>query len=103
MTVPVKTPFAMILGVNGHLLTCVLLSFAAWAIWPSTAEWWQLGLMSVMLAVLAFSKFCTAIRAMTKIYLREREIARHMALGQVDRPSELAGRDALRRAGMTDG
>jgi hypothetical protein len=97
----VKTPIAAFLAVNGHLLAAFLLGFAAFAIWPQTAQWWQLGVMSVMLAVLAVAKLCAGIRAMTKIFLREREIARLMALGRADRPSELAGTDALRHAGMT--
>lgn len=103
MRPPGKTPFGAVMAVNGKFLAAFLAGAVGWLCWPESSEWWQFGLLSAVLWLGAIGKFIEGISAIVKIYVREREIARLMALGRIDRPSELASDDALRRAGMTDG
>lgn len=95
-------PYSATLAINGKLCTSFLFGFTAWAIWPTTAEWWQFGVMSVMFGVMAVAHFLGAIRLMIKATIRERQIKKFLKQGREAGSSELATRDALRRAGMTD-
>jgi len=103
MTPPGKTSFGSVLSVNGKLLAAFIAGALAWVCWPNSSEWWQLGLFSVVLWFGAAGKLIEAIRAMIKIYVRDKQIAAFMAQGRTASNSELATQDALRKAGMTDG
>lgn len=96
-------PYASSLTVNGKLLATFLCGAAAWGCWTYANPYWQMGAFSIILWIGAFGKLVEALRAMTKIYIRDKEIAAFMAQGRAANSSELATRDALRRAGMTDG
>jgi len=95
-------PYSATLAINGKLCASFLFGFTAWAVWPSTAEWWQFGVMSVMCAVMAVAHLLGAIRLMIKAHLRARQIKKFLKQGRIAGSSELATRDALRRADMTD-
>ncbi len=97
-----KAPFSSILTVNGHLLQSFLLGGGAWWLWPSSPQWWGFGLLSIMLSAAAFGKAVEALRAMVKLYARERDFSRLAATSRAPDPSDLAGQDALRNAGMFD-
>ena len=99
---PGQTPFGSILTVNGKLLAAFLAGALAWVCWPDSSRWWQMGLFSVILWAGAAFRFVEALRAITKIYIRDREIAAFTAQGRTASSSELATRDALRKAGMTN-
>ncbi len=95
-------PHSATLAINGKLCASFLFGFTAWAVWPSTAEWWQFGVMSLMCAVMAVAHLIGAIRLMIKAHIRERQIKAFLKQGRVAGSSELATHDALRQAGMTD-
>jgi len=97
-----KTPPASIFTVNGHLLHAFLLGGLAWWLWPSSPEWWGFGLLSIILGAAAFGKSIEALRAMVKIYGREKELARLAATSRAPDPSDLADQNALKDAGMID-
>jgi hypothetical protein len=97
-----KTPFSSVLAINGHFLLAFLTGGIAWLIWPTSPEWWGLGLMSIILGAASFSSAITALRSMTKIYVREKEIARFTANSRAPDPSDLADTNALRKAGLID-
>ncbi|MEZ5887517.1 MAG: hypothetical protein R3D56_11655 [Paracoccaceae bacterium] len=97
---PNTTPIGAILKVNGHLLQAFLFGAAAWLIWPTNPKWWGFGLLSMFLGVAALASVIAALRAMTKLYIRERELARFAAIARVPAPSELADDGALKDAGM---
>ena len=97
-----KTPTASVLTVNGHFFQAFLLGAFAWWLWPSSPEWWGFGLLSIILGVGAFGKTIEALRAMVKIYGREKELARLAATSRAPDPSDLADENALKNAGMID-
>lgn len=98
-----KTPASAILAVNGKFLGAALTGFTAWATWPSSAEWWQAAIISVIMGLASVGLFVGALVLIVRIYSREREIARLLSQGRSLRPADLAGTDALRKAGMIDG
>lgn len=97
---PTKTPIGAILKVNGHMLLTFLYGGSAWLIWPTNPKWWSFGLLSILLSAAALASLIAAIRAMTKLYIREREVARFAATARAPVPSDLANNDALKDAGM---
>ena len=97
-----KTPFSSIVAVNGHMLLAFLTGGIAWLIWPTSPEWWGLGLMSIILGAASFSSTVTAVRSMAKIFSREKEISRFTANSRAPEPSDLASSDALKKAGLID-
>jgi len=97
-----KTPVSSIAAVNGNFLTAFLLGASAYWLWPSSPEWWGLGLFSIILGVGAFGKTIEALRAMVKVYGREKELARLAASSRAPDPSDLADQSALKDAGMVD-
>lgn len=97
-----KTSVSSIAAVNGHFLTACLLGASAYWLWPSSPEWWGFGLLAVILGIGAFSKTIEALRAMIKIYGREKELARVAATSRAPDPSDLADQSALKDAGMVD-
>lgn len=98
----IKTPTSSVLAVNGHFLQAFLLGASARWLWPSSPEWWGFGLFSIILSFAAFGKTVEALRAMLKIYGREKEFARLAATSRAPDPSDLADQNALKNAGMTD-
>ena len=98
----IKTPIGAILKVNGHFLQAFMFGGVAWLIWPTNPKWWGFGLLSILLGAAAIAGFIAAIRAMTKLYVRERELARFSSTARAPDPSDLADQDALKNAGMFD-
>lgn len=97
-----KTPISSVLTVNGHFLQAFVLGAGAYWVWPSSPEWWGFGLLSIVLWFGALSKTIEALRAMVKIYGREKELARFAATSRAPAPSDLADHNALKDAGMID-
>ena len=98
----IKTPIGAILKVNGHFLQAALFGGVAWLIWPTTPKWWGFGLLSILLGAAALASLIAAIRAMTKLYIRERELSRFTTTARTPEPSDLADQEALKNAGMFD-
>lgn len=97
-----KTPFNSVLAVNGHFFLAAMQGITAAWMWPSSWEWWGLGVLSILLGLSALASAISALRAMVKIHVREKEIARLAATSRAPEPSDLAGTDALKQAGMLD-
>lgn len=97
-----RSPSGSVLLVNGHFLQAFFLCGVAWLIWPTSPEWWGFGLLSICLGGAGFACFVAALRAMAKLYVREREIARFSATAREPVLSDLADREALKSAGMID-
>lgn len=89
-----------VVGINLKLLGATLLAFAAWALWPSSPEWWAFGLLSILIGASASGVLIDALRAMAKLYARDKALVRLMATGAEPRSSKLASDDALRQAGV---
>ena len=90
------------LQINLKLLMSALFMFTAWGIWPSSPEWWGFGLISILLVLSAIGMAVKALRAMAKLYARDKALAEYMAQGNRPKTTNLASSDALRKAGMTN-
>ena len=97
-----QTPFNSILVINGHFLLAFLTGGIACLIWPTSPEWWGLGLISIILGTASFTSTVTALRSMAKVYIRKKEIARFTANSRAAEPSDLADSIALKKAGLID-
>lgn len=97
-----KTPIGAILKVNGHLLMAFLYGGSAWLIWPTNPKWWGFGVLSILLGAAALASLIAGFRAMAKLYVRERELAKFAKTAREPMPSDLADQDALKNAGMID-
>lgn len=94
------TPLGSIVLINFQLLQTFLLGLCAWWSWPSSPEWWGFGLLSIMLGATSFGTLMAALRAMAKLYAREKAIARLAGTSRAPEASDLVNRDALKNAGM---
>ncbi|MGE0279583.1 MAG: hypothetical protein AB7P20_03070 [Rhizobiaceae bacterium] len=91
-----------VIGINVQFLLAGICGLAAWKLWPTSPEWWGLGVMSVMLGMAAFGGVANAVRAMTTLYRKDRALAEYLALGGAPKAARLATLDQLRQAGMID-
>lgn len=98
----IASPAGAVLRINVLLLGAVLLAAIAWAIWPSSPEWWGFGLLSIILGLAAFGTLIDAVRAMVKLYERQKIVARMEATARPAEQTEFADHDALKQAGMID-
>ena len=97
-----KTPIGAILKVNGHLLMAFLYGGSAWLIWPTNPKWWGFGVLSILLGAAALASLIAGFRAMAKLYVRERELAKFAQTAREPMPSDLADIRSLKDAGMID-
>ena len=98
----IKTPIGAILKVNGHLLMTFLYGGSAWLIWPANPKWWGFGVLSILLGAAALASLIAGFRAMTKLYVRERAMAKFAQTAREPMPSDLADIHSLKDAGMID-
>jgi len=91
------------LEINFKLLGTSLCACFAWAVWPSTPEWWGLGLLSILMGLGAFALLIDALMAMARLYKRDKAVADYVAQGTKPKTAELASKEALQKAGMIDG
>ena len=91
-----------ILDINLKLFGAALFGFIAWAIWPSSIEWWGLGLLSIVIAMASFVAAIEAIKAMVRLHGRERAIAEFEAIGAGPKAARLATDETLKEVGMLD-
>lgn len=98
----IRRPSAIgtIVRVNLKLLLATALCGLAWALWPTSPQWWGLGLVSAFLGIAAASELVEAARLIVKLCQRDRTLKDLEARGAQAKSSTLASRDALRKAGM---
>lgn len=97
-----RTRFSSTVEINFNLLMGLGCGLVAWAIWPQTAEWWGLGVISGILWLGAFGSVARACRVIGKNYAREQAIADFMAQGPAPKSARMASLDDLKRAGMVE-
>lgn len=98
--IPVKSRFATVLQINMKLLASAFFGFLAWACWPTTPEWWGLGMFSIIIGGGAVGSLFDAIRLMRQIHNRDQAIAEYRARGGAPQSAEMAGPDKLKDGGM---
>lgn len=100
--IPHESSRTTVIGINLNLVVASLCGIGAWAIWPTTPEWWGLGVMSIMLGMACAGGVVNALKAMSALYHRERVIADYMAQGGAPKSARLATTEQLRQAGMVE-
>lgn len=92
-----------VIAINAKLAYSVFLGLVAWAIWPSSPEWWGFGFLAIILGVAAAAFGGKTLAQMGQLLLKDRKTRAYQRLGAQPKTSDLASRDDLRRAGMLDG
>lgn len=91
-----------VLTINRHCLGAALAGTIAWWIWPTTPEWWGLGLISFILSMQIPISIIKAMKAYFALRQRERAIAAYQAQGAPTKSSAMASRQTMIDAGMID-
>lgn len=99
---PFRKRAGAVLRINGHLLLSFACGYIAWAIWPQNAEWWGLGVISIIVGMAAPIEFVKALKAMATLHARDRVLTDYEAQGGRPKSSKMATAVDLRRAGMLD-
>lgn len=97
-----RFPFGLVLRINVKLLLGTLLGYGAYACWPSTAEWWHLGVLSLFMAVGGLDQIVAALRLMAKFSARNKAIVAMNTGYAAPKSAQLASDDALKQAGVID-
>ena len=92
--------FGAAVSVNLKFLAACFFGWAAWYIWPTSPEWYGLGVASFLLGCGALAHVVNALQLMGRVYKREKELRAYMALGGAPKSSEMASPTELKNAGM---
>lgn len=92
-----------VLSINFRLLTACIAGFVAWALWPSTIEWWQFGLISIVCWCATAGALLIAFKEMLALHRKERVFTAFKAQGEAPKSAKLTSVEDLRKAGMIDG
>ena len=102
MTAPSSSKSGSIVAINMNLFTAVLCAIIARAAWPTSPEWWGMGVVSILFGMAALASIAAGIGGMKSLYRREREITVYMAQGVAPKSAKLADNERLRKAGMIE-
>ncbi len=97
---PYQSSFGTIIQINFKLLLAAAMIFVAYYSWPTSAKWYGFGLISICAGLAAIGLVIEAVRAMTKLYVRDKTLENYKAQGGQTKSSEMASSDALDKAGM---
>lgn len=89
-------------AINANFFCAAGFALTAWMIWPDSAAWWGLGLISVLLGLASLGCGKTAITMMIRRYEYERAVAVFETQGAGPKSSHTATHERMRRAGMID-
>lgn len=89
-----------IIEINFKLALCAAFGAAAYFSWPTHPQWWQAGILSIIMGCTSFAMLIDALRAMIK--KREFDSAVKAYEKQADQPksAELASNDVMENAGV---
>ena len=99
---PYQSSFGSIVQINFKLLFAFSFTFIGWLIWPDTALGYGWGFLSICLCLSALGLFIEAVKAMIKLFVRDRALKKYMAQGNKPKSAELASDDALKNSEMID-
>ncbi len=100
---PYQSSFGSIVQINFKLLFAFSFTFIGWLIWPDTALGYGWGFLSICLFLSALGLFIEAIKAIIKLFVRDRALKKYLAQGNKPKSAELASDDALKNSEMIDG
>lgn len=92
----------LIVAINLKLLGVAGFGFAAWAIWPTSMRGYGFGVLSALMAAAAFGSLVAAIKAIGRLYERDKTLYAFEQLGGRPKGARLATSEVLKRARMTD-
>ena len=85
-----------------NLLAAILCAVIAKAAWPTSPEWWGMGVVSILFGMAALASVAAGIGGMKSLYRRDRELSGYMAQGGAPKSAKLADHERLRKAGMIE-
>jgi len=97
---PDRNHFGAVVAINLQLLSAFGFAVTAWAIWPTTAEWWGLGVMSVLFGLGALHGLVGALRSMAALHAKDRALHDYLARGGPPKQARFASDELLRKKGM---
>ncbi len=97
---PYQATLGTTIQINAKLLYAVILGVAAYFIWPTNPKYWGFGFLSIVMALAAIGLVIEAVRAMVKLYARDKALENYVAQGSKTKSSEMTTNDALEQAGM---
>ncbi|MCP4195975.1 MAG: hypothetical protein GY762_02400 [Proteobacteria bacterium] len=97
---PFQPSLGVIVQINFKLLLATAMIFVAYYSWPTSAKWYGFGLISICAGLAAIGLVIEAVRAMAKLYARDKALENYKAQGGQTKSSEMASSDALDKAGM---
>lgn len=89
-------------AINIEFLIAATCGSIAWISWPSTPEWWQLGILSALLWVACVTHAIKGFRLILRRWQRGRVIAAFDAQGKAPKSAAMASSDKLQAMGMFD-
>ncbi len=99
---PYQSSFGSIVQINVKLLLAFSFTFIGWLMWPDTALGYGWGFLAICLFLSALGLFIEAIKAVLKLFVRDRALKKYMAQGNKPKSAELASDDALKNSEMID-
>ncbi len=99
---PFESSFKTVVAINFNLLAAAGCGFVAWAIWPTSIEWWGFGLIGLLLAAMAITSAGKAVRMAMELRAKNRAMAEFLAQGGGYRPAQVVGEYELEVRGMLD-
>jgi ABC-type Co2+ transport system permease subunit len=91
---PFQNSLGTIIQINLKLFVAAVFAVTAHSIWPTTPEWWGLGVIAILMGAGALSLLVEAIGMALKLYQRDKAIAAYLAQGSKPKSSVLvSGRD----------
>ncbi len=100
MTPDQKPTHGKLPEINAKLLYAVFLAALAYFSWPTNPKWWGFGFVSITSGLASLGLIIEAIRAMGKLFTRDKMVGEYMAQGNKPKSSDLTSEDALKDAGM---
>ena len=100
---PYQSSFGSIVQINVKLLLAFSFTFIGWLMWPETALDYGWGFLAICLFLSALGLFIEALKAIIKLFIRDRALKKYLAQGNKPKSAELASDDALKNSEMIDG
>ena len=89
-------------AVNAGIIGALIFGTMSWLAWPQSAEWWGLGVISILFGAGAAGCLINALKAVYGSWQQRKTLALFMAQGGPQKAARLADTEMLKRAGMIE-
>ena len=97
---PFQSNFRSVASINVNLLAATGCGYIAWAVWPSSVEWWGFGVVSILLGGGAIAAAVKALGMMMALRVRDGVIADYLAQGVRQKSARLVSDRELEEKGL---